>query len=183
MSTAAATAAAVLALSGCGGGGGAAAGAGAGAGTGASAAAAAAWHAAMQCIRSHGYPSLRDPQIDSSGGENFGAQVVAVKRAFGDRRILACKTYLKKIPNGSGPGPPTPAELHQLVLFAQCIRRHGTPDWPDPSPNGAFLLPLRILNQGKPGFLRMSAQCRSLWNGKISIVSTQTAAMDARPRP
>jgi hypothetical protein len=131
---------------------------------------AASWHAAMQCVRSHGYPSLRDPQIDSGGQENFGTQGLAVKQALGDRRIAAaCKTYLEKIPRPGRKVPPTPAEVHQLVLFAQCIRRHGTPDWPDPNRDGAFPLPSRILNQGKPGFLRMSAKCKSVWNKGIAI--------------
>jgi hypothetical protein len=142
----------------------------AGAGSAPAPSPAAAWHAAMQCIRGHGYPSLRDPQVDSSGQENFGTQGLAVKRAFGDKAVIAaCKTYLDKVPSSGRKAPPTPAELHQLVLFAQCIRRHGTPDWPDPNRDGAFPLPPRIVNQGKPGYLRMSAACKSLWNKGIAI--------------
>jgi hypothetical protein len=165
LATVAATAVAVLTLSACGGG----AAAGAGTGTRAGGSAAAAWHVAMQCVRSHGYPSLRDPQIDSTGREDFGAQNGAVKRAFGDRRLAACRPYLDKIPNFGRKPPPTPAELHQLVLFAQCIRRHGTPDWPDPNARGAFPLPPRLLNQSKDGIVRLLAGCESLWNGKIAI--------------
>jgi hypothetical protein len=138
---------------------------------------AAAWHAVMQCVRSHGYPSLRDPRVNADGKEDFGTQGIAMKRVLGDKRITtACKTYLDKLPPRSGKRPPTPAELHQLVLFAQCIRRHGTPDWPDPAPNGAFRLPPRILNQGKPGFLRMSAACRSVWNNGITIEGPPSGA-------
>lgn len=41
--------------------------------------------------------------------------------------------------SGPRPSPPTAAQLAQLTRFAQCIRQHGVPDFPDPDPqNGHF---------------------------------------------
>jgi hypothetical protein len=131
---------------------------------------AALWHQAMQCVRSHGYPSLRDPRLDAIGNADFGSQGPALKRALGQRSVqTACGKYFRQIPTFGQHAAVPPAELHQLVLFAQCIRRHGTPDWPDPRPDGSFPLPRRIVSQGKARIIPMIRPCQSLWNKRISF--------------
>jgi hypothetical protein len=117
-------------------------------------------HDLAQCLRAHGYRQIADPVVTSDGGLDFGSQGNQIKsamRALG-RACHAQATALK----GPGRRPPTPAELHQLVLFAQCMRQRGVPDWPDPRPDGTFPLNQRLMQIGKRGLLGQLGACRHL---------------------
>jgi len=96
--------------------------------------------ALAQCMRSHGVPNFPDP--DPSGGFSLSMSTIdstQVQIAYG-----ACRHLL-------GHGSPSVAQLEQkaqqaqqqlqkqlpaLVKFAQCMRSHGVPDFPDPSVSG-----------------------------------------------
>jgi hypothetical protein len=85
-----------------------------------------------QCLRDHGV-DVGDPGEDGSVDAQPGAEV--------DKRTLsaayeACRDYA---PAKDAKGHEvTPNELEQLRQFAQCLRDHGVPDWPDPGPDGDF---------------------------------------------
>ena len=106
------------------------------------------------CMRSHGVPNFPDP--DSSGNlpkgdaQHFGAST---------SRFQATRTACQHLlPNDGGAinagsidqcmmASDCPRALVQQVLteernFAQCLRSHGVPNWPDPS----------IDSQGRPVF-------------------------------
>jgi len=132
--------------------------------------------ALAQCMRSHGVPDFPDP--DAAGGyslsgngtlEGAGGSVnmnsSQAQAAYGDCRHLL-------------PGGPSIAQLEQrvqqaqqaeekqlplLLKFAQCMRGHGEPDYPDPtlsgqgtsgSPEGAGI------NPGSPQFQAAVAACQ-----------------------
>ena len=106
------------------------------------------------CMRSHGVPNFPDP--DSSGNLPKGdAQHLGVSSSQFQAAQRACQHLL---PNDGGAinagsidqcmmASDCPRALVQQVLteernFAQCMRSHGVPNWPDPS----------IDSQGRPVF-------------------------------
>jgi hypothetical protein len=106
------------------------------------------------CVRSHGVPNFPDP--DSSGQlPKADAQHLGVSSSQLQAAQQACQSLL---PNHSGVinagsidqcmmAGDCPRALVRQVLneernFAQCMRSHGVPNWPDPS----------IDSQGRPVF-------------------------------
>ena len=87
------------------------------------------------CMRSHGVPGFPDPNgqgvIQLSGGP--GSAIDPTSPRFHSAQ-QACR---KVLPNG---GHATPAEIaaaqRQLLAFAACMRKHGVPDFPDPTFSG-----------------------------------------------
>jgi hypothetical protein len=130
-------------------------------------------HDLAQCLRSHGYPQITDPVVTSNGDLDFGthgAQIKAAMRALG----RACRPQATAL-KGPDRQPPTPAELHQLVLFAQCVRQHGVPDWPDPRPDGTFPLNQRLQHLDKRRFVTQVAACNHLTPDKRIAVSPSSS--------
>jgi hypothetical protein len=118
-------------------------------------------HRYAECLRRHGHPQIADPSIASDGRIDFGAQDDAVTQAS---RALPGTTCLRELValKDAPPLPPTPAELHRAVLFSQCVRRHGIPDWPDPRADGTYPLDARLRRAGKGDLLSLLAPCRQL---------------------
>ena len=101
--------------------------------------------ALAQCMRGHSVPSFPDP--GASGGFSLSASMLdssRVQAAYG-----ACRHLLAG-------GGPSIAQLEQdaqkeqqaqqkalpaLLRFAQCMRRHGAPGYPDPPVSGQSALP------------------------------------------
>jgi len=95
------------------------------------------------CMRSHGVPNFPDP--DSKGGyPSIGPQRLGVSSAQYQAAEQDCQ-YL--LPTGGSLQQQTnqclwfgncpPALLQQLMNlereYAECMRAHGTPNWPDPT--------------------------------------------------
>jgi hypothetical protein len=98
------------------------------------------------CMRSHGVPNYPDP--DSSGQlPKTDPQMLGVSSSQYDGAQQACR-HLFPTAGGSlhqreeqcivNGGPCPPALLQQMLTadrqFAQCIRSHGWPNFPDPTP-------------------------------------------------
>jgi hypothetical protein len=118
------------------------------------------------CMRSHGVPDYPDPQFTGSGGVQISpgsanTNSPAFKSAQGDCRRL--------LPNGGQPGGVTGAHAKaQEVTFANCMRAHGVPNFPDPSHDGAFDLPPG-LNPQAPQFSQAMQACKRAQPGSLSI--------------
>jgi len=86
-----------------------------------------------KCVRSHGVPDFPDP--DSSGG--FDKTTVSHLAAGNARFQTATHTCAHLLPSGSG-STDAAAVLRQewngMLRFARCMRSHGEPNWPDPTP-------------------------------------------------
>lgn len=58
----------------------------------------------------------------------------------------------------------------QYVKYAQCMRKNGLPDWPDPIDGDKFLMPRGKIDPKSPQFKAASQACKSLappgWDGK-----------------
>ncbi len=94
--------------------------------------------AIVNCYRAHGDPSFPDPVYDPSDGRWHFA-ISPGSAPAGTQQ--ACQHLFPS----SNASPPVPqAQFQQLVRWAECIRQHGVPNWPDPDPDGSFPLPPSI---------------------------------------
>ncbi|POM24659.1 hypothetical protein BTM25_32930 [Actinomadura rubteroloni] len=86
-----------------------------------------------RCMRRNGVPDFKDP--DASGGVGITrdqAQSPVFKAA--DK---ACHKYVGAPPGGGQqPHMENPWPAAQQLKYAQCMRTHGFPQFPDPSGNG-----------------------------------------------
>jgi hypothetical protein len=101
-----------------------------------------------QCMRSHGVPSFPDPVAGSNGGGGFqirGGPGLDPNSSTFQAADRACRSLL---PNGGVAKQLTPAQQQAFLNWAQCIREHGVPTFPDPSFTGGGV---RIAVQGRPG--------------------------------
>jgi hypothetical protein len=120
-------------------------------------------------MRSNGVPNFPDP---SGGGFPLTAGTDRSSPAFKAAQAK-CQKFL---PAGPGSGPPPSAKaLAQMLKVAQCMRRHGISNFPDPRTslpsdlsgfNGVisdidgviFVFPATV-DQKSPAFVRAAAAC------------------------
>lgn len=132
------------------------------------ASAAASAFAVSRCMRSHGVANFPDP-TQSSGGAGFsisatpGSSTLTVDGttfegpAF-ESAVKACKLF----GGGTAPPPITASQKRAAVAFAECIRKHGVPNFPDPTfPAGGGIEQTSgsSINRNSPAFQRAVAIC------------------------
>jgi hypothetical protein len=103
-----------------------------------------------QCMRSHGVSNFPDPsggrlnlQIQRTPGGTSVNGVQVNAPAF-QSAMNACKADL---PNGGTPRPPSAAQRQAALRFAQCMRSHGVPNFPDPQVSGSGVI-IKAAGQG-----------------------------------
>lgn len=103
-----------------------------------------------QCMRAHGVSQFPDPgasgrfTIESVvNGSSLDPSAPAFQQALG-----ACKDLE---PAGFTGSQRTAPQQRAGIAFAQCIRNHGVPDFPDPLPNGPLVDTKRIPSTAEPG--------------------------------
>ncbi len=127
------------------------------------------------CMRAHGLPNFPDPK--AGGGFLFHTGAGADPSSLAFKAAQAkCKKFLPPGPGSSA--PPSAKTLAHYLAIAQCMRRHGVPEFPDPrttapsDPRSAlggagvisdiegvvFVFPGRI-DQQSPAFTRAAAEC------------------------
>jgi hypothetical protein len=84
----------------------------------------------VQCFRAHGMPEWPDPNYDPRDGRWHldGPPLKADTRQ-------ACAAVM---PHATPASPLPSAQFHDLLRYAQCLRAHGVPNWPDPTVDGVF---------------------------------------------
>lgn len=84
------------------------------------------------CMQTHGVPNFPDPTL-SSRGFSFNPRADSNSPHF-TAANNACKHLL---PDDGGPptAAQTAAETAKLLKYAQCMRAHGVPSFPDPIVN------------------------------------------------
>jgi hypothetical protein len=106
-----------------------------------------------QCARTHGYPAFPDPVVDDGAvrflneGVDLKRQMAALEKVPDCNRLLTAMVAFRHS-RTSPTATPNAATLRQLQRFAQCIREHGIPNWPDPKSDGSF--PISGLGLGDP---------------------------------
>jgi hypothetical protein len=88
------------------------------------------------CMRSHGVPKFPDPTVQN-GAVGFNitpADGIDPSSPQYKSAIQACSGLRGGGASSSGSN----ANLAKELKFAQCMRSHGVPDFPDPNKNGGF---------------------------------------------
>jgi hypothetical protein len=88
-----------------------------------------------QCIRSHGVPNFPDPVQTPSGGYGYRTSGIDPNSAAFQGALQACKSLPS--PWNSTGQPLTSAQQQAWLTWAQCIRTHGVPNFPDPTFSGS----------------------------------------------
>lgn len=115
------------------------------------------------CMRSHGVSNFPDPT--PGHGVQIGPGIDPSSPAFGS----AQKTCSKLLPGG-GPGsapPPSASDTRAALAWARCVRKHGVPNFPDPSASAHAGLVFRGVvfpvgpefNLQTPAFKQAQAAC------------------------
>jgi len=121
------------------------------------------------CMHSHGIKSFPDPK-SGAGGPSLelstspgNGTVIADGITFsGPAFEAAAKACAKLLPGGGAPPPPpTNQEKQQALEFAACMRKHGVPDFPDPtfSAGGGPKHPPAGINPNSPAFEHAVTAC------------------------
>jgi hypothetical protein len=104
-----------------------------------------------RCMRAHGMPDFPDP--DSNGQFNVDRHSVSSQETAADQ---VCHHLL----NVGGQVDQRQQSLGQLLKYAQCMRAHGLPNFPDPHyTSGGIGRPSGIVGGG--GYDRNSPQVQS----------------------
>jgi hypothetical protein len=87
------------------------------------------------CMRSHGVPDFPDPTVQngSVGFSITAGDGVDQNSAQYQSARQACSSL-----RGGGTANSGSGNLAKELKFAQCMRSHGVPDFPDPNKNGGF---------------------------------------------
>ncbi len=88
-----------------------------------------------QCIRSHGVPNFPDPVQTPSGGYGYRTNGIDPNSAAFQGAIQACKALPS--PWNSTGQQLSAAQQQAWLTWAQCIRAHGMPNFPDPTFSGS----------------------------------------------
>ena len=125
-----------------------------------------------KCIRSHGVTDFPDPVPAAGGGFAFRAQRDADPQTPTPQFQTAEKACQKDV-------PPSIAKLtHAQMMadgtkYAQCMRAHGEPGFPDPNSQGTIdVNATGVLSPGSPQFQRAEKACQTLDNGLFDEVFT-----------
>jgi hypothetical protein len=110
------------------------------------------------CMRSHGVPDFPDPTVQNGsvgfsvtagdGVEQNSPQYQSARQACSSLR-------------GGGTANSGSGNLAKELKFAQCMRSHGVPDFPDPNKNGGFS-GTSTVNPSSPTFQNAQSTCMQL---------------------
>ncbi|MGH9125127.1 MAG: hypothetical protein ACRDZ8_10435 [Acidimicrobiales bacterium] len=88
-----------------------------------------------QCIRSHGVANFPDPVQTPSGGYGYRTAGIDPNSAAFQGALQACKSLPS--PWNSTGQQLSSAQQQAWLNWAQCVRAHGLPDFPDPTFSGS----------------------------------------------
>jgi hypothetical protein len=112
------------------------------------------------CMRSHGVSDFPDPTTSPGGGAAIqinggpGSDLNRNNPTFRAAK-QACQSLLPG--GGKQAPPPSAATIAAEVKWAQCLRAHGLPGFPDPNSDGAF--DSGKFDPGAPAFQSASNAC------------------------
>jgi hypothetical protein len=129
----------------------------------------------VQCLRSHGLTRMPDAQLSQDGYLQFPqAAGYNWKEDLGKHRSIidACQSIEDSYPPGAfrPKDQVSAADLRKLADYANCVRAHGVPDFPDPNAAGGFDVTGTSLAHGGTAKLNAADQaCKDIWSGKIQM--------------
>ena len=128
-------------------------------------------------MRANGVSGFPDPIAGPSGAvglplsENSDGSLTAEGKTFAGPALRkaerVCAVYL---PPAGGPPPQVSAQYRQTLAFARCMRKHGVPDFPDPTFSGGQKagLPAGVDPQS-PAFRSAARVCGAGGSGNFAI--------------
>jgi hypothetical protein len=137
------------------------------------------------CMRKNGVPKFPDPGPDGRIRFDKDAHDFDVNSPRFKAAANACKRLHP--PGGSGPSPRQLAETLQLALqYAQCIRAHGEPNFPDPKLNEQgngleFDFDNGHVNEDSPQFKAAERACIALGRGAKNALGPQRGGRGSTP--
>jgi hypothetical protein len=112
------------------------------------------------CMRSHRVPNWPDP---NRSGAFDKSKLTPQQLGASSARVQAAQSACDHLlPNGgSGPNPARVQQMRaQGLAFAQCVRSHGVPNFPDPGSDGRIPDPASVgIDQGSPKFEAANQAC------------------------
>jgi hypothetical protein len=128
-----------------------------------------------QCLRDHGIANFPDMVVvagrlslpDNASGD-AAEQALRANPAARD----ACQPILGRLPASAQKNPAmSDADRQNLLRFAQCMREHGVPQWPDPRPDGTFpIAGTPLEREGKSARIQSAtAACKQYWDKGIPV--------------
>jgi hypothetical protein len=121
-------------------------------------------------MRAHGVSDYPDPQVSGSGNR------VQIKISPGSANVDSpafrsanhvCH-HLLPFGGAQGAGSNSAQQRAQDVRYADCMRSHGVPAFPDPDHDGVFTLPATVDEQA-PAFVHATHACRNAEPSSLSI--------------
>ena len=120
--------------------------------------------ALAQCMRAHGVPNFPDP--NAAGGftvtGSLGSSTVMIDgTTFSGPAFESAVKTCKLFGGGTAPPPPSAQQRRDAVVFAQCMRKHGVPNFPDPSfpASGGIRSKAPLPGQSSPAFQKAVQAC------------------------
>ena len=108
------------------------------------------------CMRSHAVSNFPDPTLGPGGGVTFQGTFDQKSSSY-QAAAQACRSLR---PGGGQVPPATSQKLGAEVKWAQCMRTHGVPGFPDPNAQGAF--DSSKFDSTSSAFQSASQACKSL---------------------
>lgn len=131
------------------------------------------------CMRSHGVSDFPDPVVHTStsgaGGTSVSVGIKVTPAETHSPRFKsaqsACQHILPDV-KGNGPSPAEQqARTRAMVAFAQCLRTHGFPHFPDPNAQGELSLQTVSgagIDLHTPALLTAAKGCTAVTHGQIT---------------
>jgi hypothetical protein len=118
-----------------------------------------------ECMRAEGVPEFPDPQ-QADGGVRMDAGEVDTNSPEFQSAMEACRD---KAPQAQGQGQGGEAlDPTKVAAWAECIRKNGVPNFPDPEINGgqmALDFAGAGLRMSDPAFQKARSACQDKWPG------------------
>jgi hypothetical protein len=119
-----------------------------------------------QCMRAHGVTDFPDPTANGGQLQNIANSGVNTQLPTYQAALQACKKYT---PAGNLTPAQSAAENAKGLLFSQCMRSNGVPNFPDPitGPTGGQAINLTGLgiDPNSPIFQAANAACQKIVPG------------------
>jgi hypothetical protein len=116
------------------------------------------------CMRSNGVPNFPDSAISDSNGR-LEMDIPSGLDTNSSQFQSAMQTCRKDLPDGggSGNGSSSGSNTQAVIKFANCMRSHGVPNFPEPNAQGQELITGSSgLNPNSPQFQSAMQACQSL---------------------
>jgi hypothetical protein len=126
------------------------------------------------CMRSHGVSGFPDPVVKTNGN-SVSAAIRVTPALTGSPSFKSAQKACGHIlpgPKGQGLSPAQQqARTRAMLAFAQCLRTHGFPRFPDPTAQGQLTLQMVTaagIDLHTPALLTAGKSCTSVTHGQLT---------------